>query len=540
MRSLYFWIFLSWASPGLFSKEKEDKYDLNKLEFIGFNAEGKEERRGLESILRGDEYFYGIPEKIFKINFSRFSQKKLWELGNIPSPSSKNEKLYLSDFRRDVGKFKKLPLGLSSFERNGERIVNTNCFSCHAGVVAGKVIAGLPSTNFDPHNQIIQTDKLLPMYQKDSKNLKKFFHNTLRKILLNKQQDEHLSGFMDYFEHIIKPASKNTILRGDNSGPWVVWHTIAKLSDPPNGLEISDVTKKTELEKKLLSNTIFPQITPSPWWNLKYKKRSFWLSDVTHLSPTTFSLNLLDHHEENKNQAQQRMDRTKTHLDYARSIKSPTYPFPINEERAQRGYQVFHSNGRCFKCHGIYSEDGELKEEDFPNKEQVDMGTDPEYSNVLQSLRPLYQQADLVFSSYKNKGYYASGENFIARIPEAPGYSPPPLKGIWASAPYFHNGSVPTLAGVLDAAKRPLIWQIEIDPFSYNQNDVGLIYKEISSKNYLKLKKKHKQNSLKRKHLSFRRIYNTQEYGRSNQGHNVGDKLTEKEKIDLLEYLKKL
>jgi len=31
------------------------------------------------------------------------------------------------------------------------------------------------------------------------------------------------------------------------------------------------------------------------------------------------------------------------------------------------------------------------------------------------------------------------------------GYQAPPLDGVWATAPYFHNGSVPTIADVLDS-----------------------------------------------------------------------------------------
>lgn len=39
------------------------------------------------------------------------------------------------------------------------------------------------------------------------------------------------------------------------------------------------------------------------------------------------------------------------------------------------------------------------------------------------------------------------------------GYAAPPLYGIWATAPYFHNGSVPDVWSVLDSAKRPEIWR---------------------------------------------------------------------------------
>jgi mono/diheme cytochrome c family protein len=39
------------------------------------------------------------------------------------------------------------------------------------------------------------------------------------------------------------------------------------------------------------------------------------------------------------------------------------------------------------------------------------------------------------------------------------GYVTPPLHGVWASAPYFHNGSVPTVWDVLKPADRPAVWR---------------------------------------------------------------------------------
>ncbi|MDP3858667.1 MAG: hypothetical protein Q8Q73_12985 [Stagnimonas sp.] len=39
------------------------------------------------------------------------------------------------------------------------------------------------------------------------------------------------------------------------------------------------------------------------------------------------------------------------------------------------------------------------------------------------------------------------------------GYVTPPLHGVWASAPYFHNGSVPTVWDVLKPEDRPTMWR---------------------------------------------------------------------------------
>lgn len=39
------------------------------------------------------------------------------------------------------------------------------------------------------------------------------------------------------------------------------------------------------------------------------------------------------------------------------------------------------------------------------------------------------------------------------------GYTTPPLHGVWASSPYFHNASVPTIWGVLKPSDRPAVWR---------------------------------------------------------------------------------
>ncbi len=48
----------------------------------------------------------------------------------------------------------------------------------------------------------------------------------------------------------------------------------------------------------------------------------------------------------------------------------------------------------------------------------------------------------------------------------------PPLNGIWATAPYLHNGSVPTLWHLLHPAERPAVWKRTED--GYDQARIGL------------------------------------------------------------------
>ncbi len=56
------------------------------------------------------------------------------------------------------------------------------------------------------------------------------------------------------------------------------------------------------------------------------------------------------------------------------------------------------------------------------------------------------------------------------------GYVTPPLHGVWASAPYFHNGSVPNVMGVLDPASRPKVWrrQRTTTPVHFNAFEIRI------------------------------------------------------------------
>lgn len=93
------------------------------------------------------------------------------------------------------------------------------------------------------------------------------------------------------------------------------------------------------------------------------------------------------------------------------------------------------------------------------------------------------------------------------------GYKASSLEGIWATAPYLHNGSVPTLYDLLQPPdKRPAKFMVgsrEYDPVK-----VGLVSDKGKDEIDTHLK------------------------GNSNAGHDFGTNLSEKEKMDLIEYLK--
>jgi len=98
-----------------------------------------------------------------------------------------------------------------------------------------------------------------------------------------------------------------------------------------------------------------------------------------------------------------------------------------------------------------------------------------------------------------------------------PRYKARPLNGIWASAPYLHNGSVPNLWELLQKPeKRAVTFNVgswEIDPVNVGFSTA----KEDATS-----------------------MFDTSLTGNSNKGHLYGTKLSDKEKWELIEYLKTL
>ncbi len=107
------------------------------------------------------------------------------------------------------------------------------------------------------------------------------------------------------------------------------------------------------------------------------------------------------------------------------------------------------------------------------------------------------------------------------------GYVAPPLDGVWASAPYFHNGSVPTLWHVLHPDERPVVWKRTEN--GYDREKGGLEIKVLS-----------RIPSRVKSAAGRRQYFDTRKQGKSAAGHRFPDLLEPEEKRAVLEYLKTL
>ena len=107
---------------------------------------------------------------------------------------------------------------------------------------------------------------------------------------------------------------------------------------------------------------------------------------------------------------------------------------------------------------------------------------------------------------------------------------------------YFHNGSVPTIATVLNSTQRPEIWSRDNrDPHAYDLEKVGMRYRSVSREEF----DKSAVNAAGKPFLSQAAIdhsanYDTKDFGHGNSGHTFGDRLTDGERAAVIEFLKSL
>ena len=104
--------------------------------------------------------------------------------------------------------------------------------------------------------------------------------------------------------------------------------------------------------------------------------------------------------------------------------------------------------------------------------------------------------------------------------------SPAPLDGIWATAPYLHNGSVPTLYHMLFPEERPNVWRVK-DYSAYDHERGGLVIEEYA------------QMPATTTLSDKRAYYDTSKNSMSNQG-TLCRRSKPDERLSVLEYLKSL
>ncbi len=365
---------------------------------------------------------------------------------------------------------------------NGTDIIAPNCFTCHADYINGELVLGLGNHSFDYTQNLTGPMTLMSMMirnsvGKESKEWAAYESFKKSSSAINPNIITQVRG--------INPADKLTsVLVAHRDPASLIWHDTTLL----------DIPKETT-----------PTDVP-PWWVFKKKNAMFYTAigrgDFSRFLMASSLLTVSDTTE-----AKEIDQHFPDVLSWIKSIEPPAYPKEINQELAQEGQIIF--NKTCSKCHGTYGDD-----ESYPNLLIAldKVGTDATLSNAY--TQGTYQN----FIDWYNKSWFVTGDTPGKLVIES-GYVAQPLDGIWASAPYLHNGSIPTIEALLNSKSRPTYWKRTYDSKDYDWENLGWLY---TTPEY---KEDH-------------RTYDTTIDGYKNTGHTFGDHLTDSERMAVIEYLK--
>ncbi len=385
-----------------------------------------------------------------------------------------------------------LPYNLTRFTTtDGIDVVSANCLQCHAGFIKGQLVVGLGDTQGDYTTNT----------EGDMAGLAQVF-------LTDPKEKDELAKFKDRLDAIadytqtkvvgVNPADNlAAVLFAHRDRHTLAWSDTPLLALPPK--------------------LVVPVDVP-PWWRMKKVNAMFYVAagrgDHARIEMTASTL-CTDSVAE-----AQAIDTYFPDVEaYIASIQPPKYPGTVDQALAGQGKAVFEAN--CSRCHGTYGAAGA-----YPNLwvKLEEIGTDPALATGSTQFADTYVK-------WFDESFY--GE--IARLDPQPGYVAPPLDGIWATAPYLHNGSVPTVEALLDSSKRPKYWSRKYDANGvYDSND----YDDTAlGWNYTAAD--HGQASETDPTVKTH-LYDTTLPGYGNGGHLFGDGLSASDRAAVIEYLKTL
>jgi len=362
---------------------------------------------------------------------------------------------------------------------NGVRVVAANCLQCHAQELNGELIMGLGNSLAD-----FTTDQSSGI--------------SLLDLAVTSTYGNPSPEWTAYqpFRQAVTATGPYIVSEKIGANPADKLATVLAAYRDGESLEWQQQTNWP------LETSVIPSDVPA-WWLLKKKNAMFATAsgkgDFARIMMASGLLTL-----EDKTQAESIDSHFDDVLAYLLSLTAPAYSGNINTTMAGRGEKVFKAN--CASCHGY--------EEYYPNL-LVDLdvvGTDPALAEV--------QQSNAQFTNWYNNSWFASAPNAALMDPEY-GYLAPPLDGVWATAPYLHNASVPNLETLLNSSARPTYWTRSGSSSDYDMEAVGWSYTESTSP-------------------GGKWTFDTTLPGYGNQGHTFGDALSDEERTALIEYLKTL
>lgn len=365
--------------------------------------------------------------------------------------------------------------------QNGVLVTSGNCFTCHAGKLNGKLIPGMGDGASDFTGRADRGMGIIGW-------------GVRRNFGKQSPETEVFSAFSGWVKamapHIRMPMAG---------------------ANPAFRLEEGCVAHRNPADLTWAESPVFEMSAFNlgadvpPLWHLKKKTTLYYngmgRGDFRKLLMQASVLGIPD-----SAYARRVLSRFGDVVAWCEQLEAPAFPGPVDAGLAAQGYTLFENT--CAKCHGSYGEN-----EFYPNKiiPLKEIGTDPVYANYFLRLSGL--------PGWYNQSWFGQSAPKSELKPSA-GYVAPPLDGIWCTAPYFHNGSVPNLEAVLNSSARPAIWHRH-EKWAYQTDVPGVAWQEgKGGKDFI--------------------TFDTGIPGYGNGGHTFGDTLNDTQRKALIEYLKTL
>ncbi len=394
---------------------------------------------------------------------------------------------------------KDLPIGFSRRRLLGFDGVGLNCAFCHTGTVRDtpqskpRILIGMPAHQFDIQgyfrflfacalDQRFTPDQMIPVMESLGADFDPIDRFMYRAVLVNQTR----LGLLQARDRL------SALMLNPQVPPWGLGRV--DTFNPYKALQLNYPMHKVPVDE-LIGPADFPQIwNQAPreglylHWdgnNNSVDERNLGAALGTGATPTSLDYDSLD-----------RVDK------WLREFPPPKYPYGINQALAAQGAPIYKQ--QCSSCH------------DFGSARigttipMAEIGTDPyRFHNYTYDLT--VNQATL----------YAGFPWRFTHWRKSDGYACQALDGIWARAPYLHNGSVPTLRDLLEPPeKRPPVFYRGYDV--YDPVNVGFV-----------------GNVTRANGRDFFRMDRTVK-GNDNGGHLYGTQLSPEQKNALIEYMKTL